>query len=207
MFPSKFAGVLLASIAFTTTAMAADLPAGWSEPTVAHQGTRVMTAGGQTVQSSYHYLPPGKHREEMTIEGMSMSIVIRQDLGVVWTIFPPALGNMHMEVAIDEAEHGGPSMEGIVEFEALGQEEVNGWPTTRYRVVMQEDGREAEGYFWITEHWIPVRMEISMRDDPRETVTMEIRDLQIRDQDPALFDLPAGSRAMPGLGGMPGRGG
>ena len=207
MFRSKFAGVLLASIALATTAMAASLPEGWSEPTVAHEGTRVMTAGGQTVQSSYHYLPPGKHREQMTLEGVSMSIVIRQDLGVVWTIFPPALGNMHMEMAIDEAEHGGPSMEGIVEFEAMGQEEVSGWPTTRYRVVMMEDGKEAEGYFWITEHWIPIRMEIAMRDDPEETIIMEIRDLQIRDQDPALFELPTGSRAMPAMGGMPGRGG
>lgn len=205
MIRMKFSSVLLASVALSPIAMAEGLPEGWSEPTVAYEGTRVMTGVDQTVEAKYRYLPPGKHLQEMTLEGMSVSIVIRRDLGVAWTIFPPALGNMHMEMAIDEAEHGGPSMEGVVEYEALGEEDVNGWPTTRYRVVLKGDGRDAEAFYWITEHWIPVRMEISMRDDPRETVTMEIRDLQIRDQDPALFELPAGSRAMPGMGGMPGR--
>ncbi|MFU8895519.1 MAG: DUF4412 domain-containing protein [Gammaproteobacteria bacterium] len=181
---------------------AADLPEGWSLPTVAHEGTRVMTADGQTIESRYRYAPPGKQREEMSHEGMSMAIILRQDLGVVWTILP---GNMYMEMALDEADDNGPSApsaEGIVEFEELGKEEVNGWPTTRYRVVTMEDGEEADGYFWITEHWIPVRMEITLRDSPGEKVIMNIRDLRIRDQDPALFEVPPGATNMSSMGGI-----
>lgn len=196
--------VLLAALAVTATAMAADLPEGWSEPTVAHEGTRVMDAGGHTVQTRYRYLPPGRQREEMSQDGMEMAMIIRQDLGVVWTVLP---NNMYMEMAIDEAGRDRPttpSAEGIVEFEKLGSAEVDGWPTTRYRVVTQEDGREAEGVFWMTEHWIPIRMEITMRDNPGETMTMEIRDLRIGDQDAALFDVPPGATKMQGFGGFGG---
>ena len=198
---------LLAIIAVIATGVvsAANVPEGWSLPTVAHEGTRVMTAGGETVESYYRYAPPGKQREEMSHEGMSMAIILRQDLGVVWTLLP---GNMYMEMALDDAEIDGPatpSAEGIVEFEELGTEEMNGWPTTRYRVVSMEDGEEADGYFWITEHWIPVRMEMTIRgDSPDEKMIMNIRDLRIRDQDPNLFELPAGATNMSGMGGFTG---
>jgi len=208
----RIAGItvaLLAVFAMGLTATAANLPEGWSEPTVAHEGTRVINAGGETVQTRYRYLPPGKQREEMSIEGMSMAIILRQDLGVAWTMLP---NNMYMEMSIDEAEQDGPSApsaEGVVEFKKIGTEEINGWPTTRYHVLMMEDGEEAEGDFWMTDHWIPIRMEITTRDNPQETVTMEIRDLQIRDQDPALFEIPAGATKMSGfgaLGGLSGEG-
>lgn len=202
-----FAGALLASMALATTAMAAKLPEGWSEPTVAHEGTRVMNAGGHMVQTHYRYLPPGRQREEMNQDGMEMAVIIRQDLGVMWTVLP---NNMYMEMAIDEAGRerpSTPSSEGIVEFEKLGNAEVNGWPTTRYRVLTQEDGQEAEGEFWMTEHWIPIRMEIAMRDNPGETMTMEIRDLRIVDQDAALFEVPPGATKMQGFGGFGGMSG
>lgn len=196
------AGVLLAAFAIHASATAGNLPEGWSEPTVAHEGVRVMQASGQEVQSHYRYLPPGKQREEMSLEGMSMAIILRQDLGVAWTLLP---NNMYMEMAIDEVEQEGPSApsaEGIVEFEKLGTDNVNGWPTTRYRVLTRQDGEEAEGYFWITEHWIPIRMEINMQDSPGETLTMEIRDLRIQPQDPALFEIPAGATKLAGMGGL-----
>jgi len=204
---TKIAGLLLAGFALSAPAAASKLPEGWSEPTVAHEGTRVMQAGGQTMETHFRYLPQGKQREEVSYEGMSMAMIIRHDLGLVWTLLP---GGMYMEISIDDADNDGPSTpsaEGIVEFEKLGTEEVNGWPTTRYRVVTREDGEEAEGFFWVTEHWIPVRMEISMRDDPRETIKMDIRDLRLADQDPALFEIPPGATKMSGFGGFGGMAG
>jgi hypothetical protein len=124
---------------------------------------------------------------------MSMAIILRQDLGVAWTLLP---NNMYMEVAIDEVEQEGPSApsaEGIVEYKKLGTEVVNGWPTTRYHVLTRQDGEQVEGYFWITEHWIPIRMELSSPDHPGDSMTMEVRDLRIQAQDPALFEIPAGA--------------
>lgn len=199
---SRIAAALLAASALVASASARELPEGWSNPTVAHDGVRVMNAGGYTMESPYRYLPPGKHRQEMTEQGMSMAMIIREDLDMVWTLLPQ---NMYMEISTEEAEQSAtPNAEGVAEYEKLGTEVVNGWPTTKYRVVMMEDGKEADGYFWITEHWIPIRMEITMQDDPSQTVTMELRDLQIRDQDPALFELPPGATRLSGMGGMGG---
>lgn len=48
-----------------------------------------------------------------------------------------------------------------------------------------------------------------MREDPQETVKMEIRDLLLTEQDPALFEVPAGATKISGFGGfggMPGAG-
>lgn len=201
---TRTAGVLLAAFAIHASATAGNLPEGWSEPTVAHEGVRVMRAGGQEVESHYRYLPPGKQREEMSVEGMSMAIILRQDLGVAWTLLP---NNMYMEMAIDDVEQEGPSApsaEGIVEFEKLGTEEVNGWPTTRYRVLTRQDGEEAEGYFWITEHWIPIRMEFTSPEHPGDSMTMEVRNLRIQAQDPGLFEIPAGATRLAGMGGLGG---
>jgi outer membrane lipoprotein-sorting protein len=195
----------LAATAFTTAATAVELPEGWSLPTAAHEGVRVTRAGGEAIETRFRYLPPGKQREEMSQEGMSITMIIRQDLGIVWTLLPG--GNMYMEMDIDGVDAEGPavpSTEGIKEFREVGKEQVNGWPTTRYRVVTLEDGKEAEGDFWVTEHWIPIRMEITMRDNPQETVTMEIRDLKVQAQDAALFELPPGATKMSGFRGMGG---
>lgn len=171
-------------------------PGQWSKPTVAHQGIRVMNAAGHRAESRYHYAPPGKMHEETTMEGMPLSIIVREDLGVIWTLLP---GGMYVEMEIGEAGgQGAPSAEDIVEFQALGEEEVGGWPTTRYRVVSMEDGEPLEGEFWVTKHWIPVRMELQLGDGSGETVEWEIRELRITEQDPALFELPAGATPMPG---------
>jgi len=195
-------GVALAGLALATSATAAadDSSDGalekWRKPTVAHQAIRVMNAAGHRAESVYHYAPPGKMHEETTMEGMSLSIIVREDLGLIWTVLP---GGMYVEMDIGEAgDRGAPSAEDIVEFEALGEEEIDGWPTTRYRVVSMEDGEPLAGEFWVTEHWIPVRMELEVGDGPGETVEWEIRDLRITAQDPALFELPDGATPMPG---------
>ena len=186
--------VVLALTALASGVRAAEPPAGWSEPTVAHEGVRVMRAGGETIESAYRYLPPGKHRQEMVHEGMSVTMILRHDLGVAWMLLP--MGNMYMETPIDSVAAEGPtapSAQHVKEFREVGKEEIDGWPTTRYHVVTVQDGERAEGDFWVTEHWIPIRIEISADRAPSKAVTMELKDLKLQPQDPALFELPPGA--------------
>lgn len=186
------------------SAFAANLPEGWSEPTVAHDGIRVISVEDERMESRFYFQPPGKQREEMTREGMTISVIVRQDLERVWSILP---GGLFMEMSLDDSEGDSsfvPSGEGVVDYERVGTETIDGWDTTRYRVKTLEDGEEAEGYFWFTEHWIPIRMEIAMVDNPSDVLRMEVRELKIRAQDPALFELPPGAVPMPSLGGMGG---
>ena len=167
----------------------------WQEPTVAHEGTRVMQAAGERVQSHYRYAPPGKYREEMSAEGMSMAIIVRQDLELAWTVLP---NNMYLEMPMDEAEQRSAA-EAVVEFDAVGREEIQGWPTTKYRVISMEDGERMEGYFWVTEHWIPIKAQMHYADEPTDRVEWEVHDLKITAQDASYFELPPGATKIEGM--------
>jgi hypothetical protein len=196
------AGATLALTGFS--AVASGLPEGWSEPTVAHDGIRVISADHERMESRFYFQPPGKQREDMTREGMTVSVIVRQDLDRAWTILP---GGLFMEMSLEDslAETSySASSEGVVDYEKVGTETIDGWATTRYRVVMLEDGEETQGYFWFTEHWIPIRMEMHLANDPSEALRMEVRELKIRAQDPSLFELPPGAVPMPAFGGMGG---
>jgi hypothetical protein len=195
MVRMKIFGVALGALFFTAAAGAAG-PGEWQEPTVAHEGTRVMKAAGEQVRSHYRYTPPGKYREEMSAEGMSMAIIVRQDLDLVWTVLP---NNMYMEIPMDEAEQRSAA-EAVVEFDVVGREDVLGWPTTKYRVVSMEDGERWEGHFWVTEHWIPIKAEMHYADDPSDRVEWEVHDLKITAQDASFFELPPGATKMEGFG-------
>ena len=46
----------IAAVLSCPAAAVAEAPAGWSEPTVAHSGIRVMSADGETVQSRFHWV-------------------------------------------------------------------------------------------------------------------------------------------------------
>jgi hypothetical protein len=198
---ARMAGALLAVLVIPAAATAAQLPEGWSHPTVAYDGIQSVQVPGHTAEVPVNYMPPGNYRQEMAgDDGMSMAIILRQDLELAWTLLP---GGMYMEMPMDTAEfEAGPRAEGIVEYREVGREEIHGWPTTRYHVLMLEDGEEAEGDFWITDDWIPVRVEIRMREDPEDFVVMEMRELNIRPQDSSLFNLPPGARKLEGMGGL-----
>jgi hypothetical protein len=195
--------VLLALFAFSGPLSGDTPPEGWGQPKVAYEATRVMSAEGQTIEAPFHYAPPGKHRQELSQAGMTMVMIIREDLGVAWTLLP---GGMYMELSMDEAADdpssiSPPGLDNIAEFEALGTEVIDGWATTRYRVLIRDSGQQAEGLIWMTEHEIPIRMEISPTGGRGGEVAMQLRNLQIREQDPKLFELPANARKMPGFGG------
>lgn len=200
----RTASALLALAPVVALAAPNEIPAELRHPDVAYDGTRVMSMAGQAIESRFHYAPPGKHRQEMNEQGMSITSIIREDLNLVWSILPQG---MYLEIDLGEQAGGQtklatPNPDDVIEFQDLGQETVNGHATTRYRVITKHEGEEAEGYFWLTRDRIPVRMEITAKSAPDQTMTMELRELQIRPQDDALFELPPGARKMAGLDGL-----
>lgn len=182
-------------------AQAAEIPEGWHQADVAYEGTRIMSAGGNSMSSKFHYAPPGKHRQEMEQSGMSIVTIVREDKGVIWSLLG---GGMYIEMAFGEQSEDGDPLKNpqgvtlpegteVLEFEELGEETVNGFDTTKYRVVMVSDGQEAEGLYWMTEEQIPVRMEVTPRDGSVETVVIEMTELSIQPQADTLFELPPGA--------------
>jgi hypothetical protein len=200
----KTAGALLALVPVLGLAAPNELPQELRHPDVAYDGTRIMSVAGQDIESRFHYAPPGKHRQEMNQQGMSVTTIIREDLNLAWSLLPQ---DMYLEIDLSDEGDGQaklatPNPDDVIDFEKLGSETVNGHATTRYRVIMKHDGEEAEGYFWLTEERIPMRMELTSKSAPDQTMTMVLRDLQVRAQDDALFELPPGAQKMAGLSGL-----
>jgi outer membrane lipoprotein-sorting protein len=176
------------------------------QPQVSYSAWRVFSNASMQVEGAYYYAP-GKQRTEMQIEGQAMTGIIREDLGLLWTL-PPAQAqmNVYMEIPLDSSEARGSnsSLAGaqVVESRLLGSEDVGGYRTQRYQVTVHEPGSETfRGDVWVTEHMIPVRME--MNDESGDRFVMEQRNIEIGPQADELFEVPAGYTRLT-LGGLRG---
>ena len=86
---------------------------------------------------------------------------------------------------------------GLARYEKLGTEELNGQPTTKYRVTSEEiTGGTATAtvtLIWIDEHLgMPIRSETAVPGGNAKQIT-ELREIQLQ-VDPAMFELPKGYR-------------
>ncbi|OGQ93989.1 MAG: hypothetical protein A2521_04400 [Deltaproteobacteria bacterium RIFOXYD12_FULL_57_12] len=90
----------------------------------------------------------------------------------------------------------------------LGQETVNGINCTKNKVVVTaKDGHKSEGTMWVSKEGIMVRMVSSdPAMGPGKQVTIDMKNLKIGKQDPALFEIPVGYAKAPSFnmfGGQP----
>lgn len=198
---------LLVPIAFVAAANAQDLEL--LQPQVSFSAWRVMSADGLQVEGQYHYAP-GKHRNEIEMEGQKMTSILREDLDMMWNVMPDQ--RMYMELPIGSGQNSVPGNVGVegsdvIESEALGSETVNGQNTTRYRVTVRTaTGDTSSGLLWVTDDMIPMKMDMTSNGTQ---VVMELRDIEIGPQPDALFEVPDGYQrfSLGGLGGALGRGG
>ncbi|MBT8057134.1 MAG: peptidoglycan-binding protein, partial [Gammaproteobacteria bacterium] len=91
------------------------------------------------------------------------------------------------------------------QIEKVGSDEVLGYPSTKYKTRFQDKEGKGAGHVWVTDGGVPIKMDMIYSNDDAKGVrlTMEFVELNMRDQDPAIFELPAGLKPM-SLGGMTG---
>ena len=163
------------------------------------------TEGGMAMKSRiYHTV--NKDRMEMGGSDGMISI-IRKDKKVVWQL----MGNMYMEMPMDNSNTSGMDAFDIVEQTEVGQETINGVKTTKSKIVaVKKDGSgKFGGFFWTTKEGITVKMDmLSKEGEKKLRMTSELSNLKIEKQDPVRFEIPAGYTkndmgAMMGMGGMP----
>lgn len=173
------------------------------QPRVSFSGLRVITAGGRVMEGPYYYAPQ-KHRSEMTLEGQTVTGIVREDRQLLWTLMPQQ--NMYIEVSFDSRDaRSGSAFEGaqVVESREVGTETVNGQRTTKYEVTVRDpSGTTASGTIWATSDRIPVKMDMLV--DGGERVVVELKDIKIGPQPDSLFEVPAGYTALSlgSLGGL-----
>lgn len=174
-------------------------------PEVDYSADSTMETEEGVTLTSREYHTRDKDRIEMGGAEGAITI-IRRDKKVVWQL----MGDMYMEMPIDEANSSDLGSFEVVEQTVVGQETVNGIKTTKSKVIaVKPEGSKFGGLFWTTPDGITVKMDLLSKEGKKKTrFTKELTNLKIERQDPALFEVPAGYTkndmgALMGKGGMP----
>jgi hypothetical protein len=181
-------------------APAADVPR--LDMDTAYSATRIIEADKQRIEQRYFHHSATTNRMETTLRGQESIMILRADQNLMWTIMPQR--RMYMEMLLDSGQATGapemPDTDRFTEVREVGRESVNGVPATKYYVTSEDDGRPTQGHLWVSDHGIPVQMDLTMGKD---RVRMELRDLVVGAQPAALFEAPAGYQRL-AIGGDPG---
>jgi hypothetical protein len=180
----------------------------FAKPDIEYKATRIIEAPQGSMRQKFFY-DQQRNRTEMDAQGQQVATITREDLGVIWVILGDT--NMYMETSMTDiekyAEHteGSPDAMEVVEYSKLGEETIDGHKTTKYKVVTRDaDGDQMDGFFWLTEEQIAIRMEMDFEMEGERThVVVRLEDIEMGPQDDALFEVPAGYTKFE-MGGIPG---
>ena len=138
-----------------------------------------------------------KERRELTIEGDVEILIIRLDRNIVWSVSPEE--KMYLESPLDEALGRTPDADGklrepAINLKTIGSEAVDGIPATKQRITGKDvDGSPIAGTVRVSGQGIVLRVDSDVVDEDgkHHTVRMELHNVQVGPQDPALFEIPA----------------
>ena len=167
---------------------------------VSYDATRII----ETEQGSFRLKErkaPGKTMVEMNFQGIQGATIIREDLDKAW-FFSNEMG-FYREMDMSQANQQRPDNSQVTDVEEVGRETINGFSTRKFKSVFKDNNGKAEGFMWITDDGIPIKMDMTYtsRRARGQTVTMELEDLQVRAQDASHFELPEGLEPL-SLGAM-----
>lgn len=162
---------------------------------VSYDGKRVIEMKQGTFEAIEHRAP-GKMYTEIQMQGMTSGVILREDLGKSW-ILMPSMGYYKedtLEGGIMQQNNG---LE-FTEIEKVGRETIIGHPSTKFKTKFKNNEGKGAGFMWITDTGVPIRFELiySSSDVKGMRVNMYFTELNLRDQDPAVFELPAGLKPM-----------
>lgn len=186
-------------------ASAQELP--FLRPDKEYSGVRVVDTPRGPMRQKIFWTQD-KARTETEVEGMQMTNIVRQDLGVMWiqspmmpTCVEQPLDEMEPTIALEQA----PELpDENVEYRKLGTESVAGHDTTKYEVVSTDpDGETHTALFWVNEDNITMRMEVS-GSHPDQRFVMHLEELEVGPQPASLFESKGECMSMPAMPGMPG---
>lgn len=197
MFTRLAIAVAVCASALAAPAPAATLPV----PTVGYSADRVIETESGTMNGKV-YAMRGMERSETNMSGMQTVMILRHDRQLGYMLMPAQHLYRQMDLATAQKQTGSqPSDQ--VDITEVASESIEGHATTKYKMVMKDGS--AGGFIWITGEGIPIKMDMLSKSRSGKTrITVTLTNLEIGDQDPQLFEVPAGYTAMPGFPGMPG---
>lgn len=157
---------------------------------VQYQATRVMTTEQGSFEFAEHRAPQ-KMLMDMNMEGMQAVLLVREDLNKSFVLMP-SMG-MYREMPMDKANQQAGEVEGLTEITKVGRETVNGHDCTKFKAKISSKDGKGDGFIWVTDSGVPLKMDMvySSRRNKGQHMIMELKDLKLGPQDPAIFELPA----------------
>jgi hypothetical protein len=165
------------------------------DPNVSYDGIRIMTMEQGEFEITERKAPQ-KMYTEFNMGAVSGAFILREDLDKAYMLMT-SMG-MYREMSLSDGEYeAGGGME-FSDIEAAGEEIVNGHPSTKYKARFEDKEGKGAGFIWITDSGVPIKMDMiySSRGEKGMRLASELVELNLRPQDPAAFELPAGLSPM-----------
>ena len=172
---------------------------------VSYDGVRIMKMKDVEIKAK-EYRAPGKMLTEVNMGNMSTGILLREDLNKTYMLMH-SMG-MYREESLDEGIMAASNGMEFSKIEEVGPENVSGFPSTKFKTRFKDNEGKGAGHIWITDSGIPIKMDMiySSRGEKGQRIMMEFTELNVRDQDPDVFELPDELKPM-GFGNLGGLGG
>lgn len=146
------------------------------------------------------YYKPGMVRDEINMNGQEMVTIRRFDLNKVWMLMDRG---MYMEVDPDKGSKQAPQYR-LISREVVGEEEVNGIATTKYKSIYESAEGKFGGFTWYTKDNIAVKgFLVQQTRGEKHRIKFEFQNLTRGVQADSLFEIPEGYTKFE-MGGFPG---
>ena len=178
----KFISVLLGI-------MAVGIVNAMQAPNVSYSADSYMESAEGVTQGKV-YVANDLERREFNQDGQSMVMILRRDKKLVWMLMPD--DQMYMEVKIPKEGRADDLGNYKIDTTTIGPETVNGVETTKSKVIMTgPDNTKMGGFWWATREGIIVKMDaIAVDKNKKERFKIDLKNLEIGEQDPAMFEVP-----------------
>ncbi len=179
------------------------------DASIPYSAQRTVTVNGHSYAGPVYHMP-GHERHEQDLQGIHQVVILDAQKLRGWLVLPGLKTYVEFPFPKLLAELN----EDSVRHSAVGEEDVDGVRTTKYRVDhTTEDGTRAQGFVWLSRAGVLMKLDGTvLRPNAGKpmTIHMELSEFHQAPQDPSLFELPAGFVKLPAdalgplLGGKPG---
>ena len=163
---------------------------------LSYSAERSVTVNGRSYAGMVFHIP-GHDRHEQEIGGIAEVVILDAAHRLGWLVLPALKSYVEFAFPALMAELDAPDLR----RSPVGQETVNGVRTTKYRIDhTAADGSRARGFLWVSAQNVLMRLDGTVsRPGARHgtAIRMELTDLAVAPQAPALFELPPGLVKLP----------
>jgi hypothetical protein len=186
LFVLVFAAVLVAATGVRAGTIA--------DSRIGFSADRTLVLDGHTYIGKI-WTMPGKERHEQMIKGFEPVFILRGDSPIGDVV----LAQLHTTVEFVFPAELRLLADKRLTRRPIGNEVVNGIPTTEYAVDETTPQGRAEGTLWLSRDGIPMRCEgiFTAPNGHHSTLKWELSHVKIGPQPDSLFEVPAGFNKLP----------